>query len=145
VEVCISAKLIGLFPLIVVPTSAAGVRNASVGAVESSSEKLERSKAGGTISQQAAVHLWLATNAQQQQQQQLKVPISYCRNSCISLSIGIPDSNSAGKKREREKKRKRKGKKKKMRKDNEKIMWQKYEVRLFSLISPELSSTCLGL
>jgi hypothetical protein len=31
---------------------------------------LERSKAGGTISQQAAVHSWLATNAQQQQQQQ---------------------------------------------------------------------------
>jgi hypothetical protein len=28
-----------------------------------------RSKAGGTISQQAAVHSWLATNAQQQQQQ----------------------------------------------------------------------------
>jgi hypothetical protein len=31
---------------------------------------LERSKAGGAISQQAAVHSWLATNAQQQQQQQ---------------------------------------------------------------------------
>jgi hypothetical protein len=28
---------------------------------------LERSKAGGTKSQQAAVHSWLATNAQQQQ------------------------------------------------------------------------------
>jgi hypothetical protein len=78
VEVGISAKLIGLFPLIVVPTSAAGVRNAPVGAGASSSEKLERSKAVGTISQQAAVHSWLATNAQQQQQQQ--------QNNLLSLS-----------------------------------------------------------
>jgi hypothetical protein len=39
---------------------------------------LERSKkAGGTISQQAAVHSWLATNAQQQQQQQ-QTFFSFC-------------------------------------------------------------------
>jgi hypothetical protein len=71
VEVGISAKLIGLFPLIVVPTSAAGVRNASVGAgghLVAKSWNVQ--KAGGTISQQAAVHSWLAANAQQQQQQQ---------------------------------------------------------------------------
>jgi hypothetical protein len=31
--------------------------------------KVGTSKVGGTISQQAAAHSWLATNAQQQQQQ----------------------------------------------------------------------------
>jgi hypothetical protein len=55
-------KITGPIPRPYVPASAARVRNASVGAGPLV-VKVGTSKAGGTISQQAVVHPWLAADA----------------------------------------------------------------------------------
>jgi hypothetical protein len=69
-------KIPGPFPAHTFPTSAARVRNASVGAGYLVA-KVGTSKAGGTISQQTAVHPWLAADAHVNKQKCLFFLSSY--------------------------------------------------------------------